>query len=86
MFLKGYEISQKDRVNGEAVPMFFLDDLKLIFAQNIEGFVAINSNLSHTNSYSKIAPASGYPGDKEEATEAYNLVRRLDNDEVNKVI
>ncbi|OPY66025.1 MAG: hypothetical protein A4E62_02578 [Syntrophorhabdus sp. PtaU1.Bin002] len=39
----------------------------------------------YTNLHSKIAP-KGYPGDKEEATEAYILVRRGDDDEVNKVI
>jgi hypothetical protein len=32
-----------------------------------------NSRKSDTNVDSKIAPASGYPGDEEEATEAYNF-------------
>jgi len=41
--------------------------------------------MHHTNSDSKIAPR-GYPGDKEEATETYILVRRGDDDEVNEVI
>jgi len=35
---------------------------------------------------SKIAPASGYPGGKEEVPEAYFLVRRGADDEGNKVI
>jgi len=39
-----------------------------------------------TNLDSKIAPASGYPGAEEEATEAYILVRRGDDEEGNKVI
>ena len=38
-----------------------------------------------TNSDSKIAPR-GYPGDEEEATEAYILVRRGDDDDGNEVI
>jgi hypothetical protein len=40
-----------------------------------------NNNLD-----SKIAPASGYPGAEEEATEAYISVCQVDDDEGNKVI
>lgn len=40
----------------------------------------------YANLDSKIAPVNGYPGDKDEATEAHILVRRGDDYEGNKAI
>jgi len=63
----------------------FIADSSWLIAENQKLFCK-NAGGINTGLHSKIAPASGYPGDSEEATEAYIFVRRVDDDEGNEAI